>query len=641
MTDSFVKNRILGGQLLEVLPGLLSGVVLNAMLLGEKDAQLFSSDPREFIKWEDSMAECKHPRLAALELYVATMVHPGWNKLLLGCVAQLLGGPPHHVEAGAYLLTNIKFSKLAGCEALVAELLKSCQGLLDSGSSLLRARYVQVLTNFYEQYTASPETTARCLNLVVGSEFYERVRCAECLSRFLENKNYAACMEAGVGPVIEEILKLLDDVYSERLIYSLQVIIQKFIGRFSGLITKLVRVISEKFSSCLEKMNEGDLDEATDEDVEVVAEGYLAIVRELLKSGEDELASCKEVLRSLILLTLQGAREEVLVQAGELLTYMLQTQPEIDPPTWQFFSLIIYKIRSLPASVIEGIPAEHPLLPVLRTFTSPNEQCLECFSCAIKLFIQKGLATILTSKDAMNMSYLSMLLSTIQYAYKNLENELAAIAISFLFTLIENADTAAGQLRNVEFMLSQMAIEIFNITKNSEIKCLAVEVLCMLVLYQPATIIPAFNERNKITDFMVQVLIRYQSRFVAPEESLRVILAYCALLEQLPLLTPRAQETMPALTVAVLSMSVDRIRRKENNDFDDNFSLVYFEEYLKDYSHPLYERLPVVELQLFLRKIEELHPSTFEMLMASVTPELWQSFLSLKESADDDLDPMT
>ncbi len=140
---------------------------------------------------------------------------------------------------------------------------------------------------------------------------------------------------------------------------------------------------------------------------------------------------------------------------------------------------------------------------------------------------------MLQEKDFLGQSYITLLLSGVQYCYKNLEEEIGAVAVCFLFTIIENADASTEQLDGLLVILSHMSLECMQLTTNQELQGLALQVLSMLYIYDAPKMLVRLQSYNlKLEDLYLEKVVRLQQQFRNEEESLRVMLSFVALLPQ-------------------------------------------------------------------------------------------------------------
>ncbi|GLC37117.1 hypothetical protein PLESTB_000981600 [Pleodorina starrii] len=347
---------------------LLHNVAFPLMAFNNEDARLWVEDPQEYIrKGYDILEDMYSPKTAA-----ANFAHDLCSKkrshldVFMSRVAGLLSGFASSVAEGgvpsAEEARKVDGALLAvGC---LAPLLKAKKPYKDqlgpimatyvmpcftSPHGHLRSKAVWVSgvfcdttfpdgTNRGPTYMRFFEQVARCLG---DPELPVRVDAVVSLRHFLEEMEDVEPVAPALPQLLNSIFGLMNQVDNEDLVFTLEVLVDKFGDQIAPYATQMASQLAGafwKYCAAADEDAEGDEDTAG-----IAAFGCMRALNTLLESCSEQpalVASLEEVLYPLLHKMLSTEGQDVFEEVLEMLSYLTYYGPSISDRLWALWPQI-------------------------------------------------------------------------------------------------------------------------------------------------------------------------------------------------------------------------------------------------------------------------------------------------------------
>ncbi|GIL84239.1 hypothetical protein Vretimale_15865 [Volvox reticuliferus] len=405
---------------------ILHHVAFPLMAFNDEDARLWAEDPQEYIrKGYDILEDMFSPRTAA-----ANFAHDLCSKrrshldAFMGLVAGLLsafartvgeGGVPSVAEArqvdGALLAV--------GCLAPVLKAKKPYKDQLGpimatyvmpcftSPHGHLRSKAVWISgvfcdttfpdgTNCGPTYMRFFEQVARCLG---DPELPVRVDAVVSLRHFLEEMEDVQPVAPALPQLLNSIFGLMDQVDNEDLVFTLEVLVDKFgeeVGPYAVQMATQLAGAFWKYCAAAEEDADGEEDTAS-----IAAFGCMRALNTLLESCCDQpalIASLEEVLYPLLHRMLSTEGQDVFEEVLEMLSYLTYYGKSISDRLWALWPQIEAAVKDWAGDYWENI-----LVPMdnfisrdperFLTYTAPD------YKSSLFGMVQSALASDFSDRD--------------------------------------------------------------------------------------------------------------------------------------------------------------------------------------------------------------------------------------------------
>uniref|UniRef100_A0A383WBL3 Importin N-terminal domain-containing protein n=1 Tax=Tetradesmus obliquus TaxID=3088 RepID=A0A383WBL3_TETOB len=392
---------------------LLSQVVLPLLCFDEEDAELWKEDPQEFVrKGYDVLEDMMGTKTAAAN-FVTTLAQKKPKTHLPWLMARLVevmnahdaavkaaaaGGPPVSMELarqmdGAMLAIGSLSSTLKARDPYRSQLeaLLSAHVLpaFGSQSGHLRAKAAWLAKEFADISFSEGGSGAgplfntllqQVINCLHDSELPVRVEGVMALRSFVEELADAAPLKPVLPQLMDSIFKLMNEVENEELVFTLEVLVDKFGDEIAPFAVNLARNLTAAFWK-YSGMADGEDGEEEDDQAAVAAYGCLKALNTLLDGVAEMkhlLPVLEEVLYPVMAKCLSSDGQDVLEDVLELLAYFTYFG-ELSPRLWGLWPQLHALVLDFGIDYWENIliPLDNFISRGSETYltsTSPNYQ---------------------------------------------------------------------------------------------------------------------------------------------------------------------------------------------------------------------------------------------------------------------------
>nr|GEX97830.1 importin beta-like SAD2 [Tanacetum cinerariifolium] len=331
-------------------------IIFPLMCFNEKDQKLWEEDPQEYIrKGYDIIEDLYSPRTAAMD-FVSELVRrrgkENLQKFILFIVEifkRYEEAPsdikPYRQKDGALLAIGALCDKLRQTEPYKSDLERMLVQYVfpefSSPSGHLRAKAAWVAGEYAQINFSDPNNFRKALKSVVAGmcdpELPVRVDSVFALRAFVEACKDLSEIRQILPQLLDEFFKLMNEVENEDLVFTLEIIVEKFGEEMAPYAIGLCQKLADAFWKCINT-------DAADEPDAMAAVGCLRAISTILKSVSKLPHLFAQIEQTVLpimkqMLTIDG--QDVFEEVLKIASYMTFLSPLISMEMWSLWPLLM------------------------------------------------------------------------------------------------------------------------------------------------------------------------------------------------------------------------------------------------------------------------------------------------------------
>ncbi|GMH35700.1 hypothetical protein BSKO_03568 [Bryopsis sp. KO-2023] len=457
---------------------MLINVALPLMYFSQEDAELFTTDPQEFVrKGFDILEDIYSTKTAAVNFTYELCKNKG--KLVLADYVQHLGGimTEHNAALQAGNVPNDIARKMDGAllgigaiddilkrkksykhnmEGLLLEFVVPCFG---STHAHLRARACWVAGEYADLKMKDGKGTGptfgmlleKVVALMRDPELPVRIDSVVALRHFIDALAKLDDLKPILPQLLEECFKLMNEVDNDDMVATLETIVEKFGEEIAPYAEGLAMNLVKAFFKCMETTNE---DEDEEDMGALAAVGCLRAINTLLDSVNSMpqiYPKLEEICFPILEKMLKEDALDIIEELMSMMSYFVYFGGDLSPRMWSLLPRLQEAVTTWAADFFEEM-----LVP-------------------LETFVVKGNEIFLTCK---NPDYLTCMNQMIEHVVSNVDSELEVVPAPQLMEIVlQNCKgrvdecvapyllLSATKLQNVE--RSKLMVALINVFANA------------------------------------------------------------------------------------------------------------------------------------------------------------------------------
>ena len=393
------------------MDGLLFQIIFPLMCFNASDAELWEEDPQEYIrKGYDIIEDMYSPRTAAVNFMQEMCRVRSKENLpkLMGFLVQILvrckAVPPQqqpHAELGGALhaIGNLqeKLKTTEGYkEQLEPMLAEHVLPAFQSPYGHVRAKAAWCAGVYAEIEFKNPQTFMSLFGSVVNAlkdpDLPVKVDAVVALGSFVEAADDIAQLTPILPQLLDEFFKLMNQVESEDLVFTLETIVEKFgedIAPYAlGLTTNLAAAFWKMYSEDEDK----DDDDCSGALASVGCLRAIATILESVSSLPHLYVQLEPALMPIMRKMLTQEGYDVYEEVLEIASYMTYFSPAVSPGMWELWPIMVHALQDWALQYFENV-----LVPMDNYISRGTETFLAHPTC--KQDVLKLASMVLLNKE--------------------------------------------------------------------------------------------------------------------------------------------------------------------------------------------------------------------------------------------------
>jgi len=251
------------------------------------------------------------------------------------------------------------------------------------------------------------ESLANCLQ---DSELPVRYFACLGLNFLIDDERVQHKLKPIILTVTELLLKLMDKIYNEQTVCTLEKIIELFSVEISGISTELLRILIKNFLQYAEKR--ANMKKNQEEEAELAGIRILEAIKTLIEKKHGDLDI--QGLDIIWNFAFRPENNEFLKPAVEILALLMKNNAFLDERLVLYFPITIYTIIGVPRYSIENpdlmkFPIEIRELLAILAIHHNGFEYLEVLMGCLAAFIAKFKGEIMNRKDLFGNSFIELI----------------------------------------------------------------------------------------------------------------------------------------------------------------------------------------------------------------------------------------
>eukprot|EP00340_Litonotus_pictus_P012728 CAMPEP_0170535788 /NCGR_PEP_ID=MMETSP0209-20121228/101788_1 /TAXON_ID=665100 ORGANISM="Litonotus pictus, Strain P1" /NCGR_SAMPLE_ID=MMETSP0209 /ASSEMBLY_ACC=CAM_ASM_000301 /LENGTH=613 /DNA_ID=CAMNT_0010837087 /DNA_START=1431 /DNA_END=3272 /DNA_ORIENTATION=+ len=287
--------------------------------------------------------------------------------------------------------------------------------------SLLQERAVFVIKSYcsieFKDYSLLKAITESLCKMLVHNDLSVRVITSITLPSLMKKKEVIQLLEVYVKNLLQEYLKLMNQIDLEELLVGLKNIIDHFGDKVLDFAVDLTKELSIQFDRLIHINIEDDNGES-----QLAAEGVIRAIGKIVNicsSKEELILQIEKIIQPIINYTLSGEGFEYLDEGLEIVKILVQNPSTVSNITWSYFTPINFSIigdetennlvlKDYPETALEGI----------------GYDSLQDELYVLSLFFKKDIKSLISCKDQYGFLYVDRLFQTVNQIIKNCKGDI-------------------------------------------------------------------------------------------------------------------------------------------------------------------------------------------------------------------------
>ena len=515
---------------------ILLEICLPLLALNKQDEDYWENEPREFIYSEEYTSDDHNIiKNAAKELILVLLRYK--NKEGGNLTVDMLNflaysfkegkdartGEPLNTISKEYMLRGMEIAsdRFLSDMRIVDSVEEIVENVvipeLEADQPVLRARACSVLSKFGGVTLSNRENYMKicqsvCQNLM-HTDLPVKIKASKAMSTVLVHDEVKELMLPELKKIIENVLKMMQQIDLSSLVKSLEGIIESFGDCMGELATGLIKTLAENFEDChkevLEERKKMDLDEGEDEVTETMkaAESLLDTITNILKAKlpDKVYRAVTPTVLDLLNMSLLAGDKYCIEKCFSFLNIVLYKSEEITDEMVFYYPIMIYFITGRPTKEIKLNIKNLPkifqdILTSDHVFGAQFDNFESMMGCFLN-FIGKLGENFLTSSDIYGISFVELLFEMIRKigneCLQRNNNADLCLALRLIIALIENF---RGKIDDLIPQILDLSTELMKENRTENLKSVLIQIICMMFWYDPIMAIELLNKRDYTQD---------------------------------------------------------------------------------------------------------------------------------------------
>lgn len=342
--------------------------------------------------------------------------------------------------------------------------------------------------------------------MLMDQDLSVRVITSVTLPSLMKHKEVTQFLGAYVKNLLEEYLKLMNQIDMEELLVGLESIINHFGDNVAEYAVDLTKELTKQFNRLIHINVDDDNGES-----HLAAEGVIKAMNRIVNVCSNKENIIKEVeiiIKPVIEFSLSGEGFEYLDEGLDIIRSIIKKTGKVSPITWSYFSFITYTIigdeeenrkilEEYPDTALEGI----------------GYDSIEELIGLLALYASKDIKSLVTENDSTGKKYIDRLFETLEQIIKNCSGEIDvtnSVTVCRMFSQILDAATIINKANNhkvivIDFYMQKILDFLINTipkTKQLTYKLGLYGAFCSCLLYDTKMTLDILFKKGQLEKYM-------------------------------------------------------------------------------------------------------------------------------------------